>query len=109
MKKEYLPSHTIYYKKMNWEKSCCSSFCEPAATERRSKKAHGLPIEKPTSNRGAACGHIIIGIMLADYLRSINVRGWRFMSFFPQLRLMLPRARSRLRSTLGRLVSASEA
>ena len=27
---------------MNIDKSCYNSFCEPAATERRSKKAHGL-------------------------------------------------------------------
>ena len=27
---------------MNIDKSCYNSFCEPAATERRSKKTHGL-------------------------------------------------------------------
>ena len=26
---------------MNIDKSCYNSFCEPAATERRSKKTHG--------------------------------------------------------------------
>ena len=32
----------IYCRKMNIDKSCYNSFCEPAATGRRSKKTHGL-------------------------------------------------------------------
>ena len=37
-----LSAYNIYYIKMNRDKPCHNSFCEPAATERRSKKAHGL-------------------------------------------------------------------
>ena len=35
-------SDNIYYRKMNIDKPCHNSFCEPAATERRSKKTHGF-------------------------------------------------------------------
>ena len=35
-------SNNIYYRIMNIDKPCYNSFCEPAATEQRSKKTHGL-------------------------------------------------------------------
>ena len=37
-KEEHPSSHSIYNMKMNRDKPCHNSFCEPAATERRSKK-----------------------------------------------------------------------
>ena len=37
-KEEHPSPHSIYNRKMNRDKPCHNSFCEPAATERRSKK-----------------------------------------------------------------------
>ena len=43
-------SNNIYYKKKDREKPCHNSSCEPTATGRRSKKAHGLHTESLTTD-----------------------------------------------------------
>ena len=49
MKKEYLPSHTIYCRKMNIDKSCYNSFCSRRLTERNAAILSSYNIYNPNT------------------------------------------------------------
>ena len=62
--------------KMNRDKPCHNSFCEPAATERRSKKTHGLSqmhTESLTTDFFDLCFFRCIGIL--NGFASVNACG----------------------------------
>ena len=76
-KAEILSVYNIYYWNMNIYKPCYNSFCEPAATERRSKKTHGLsPMHTESLTRifFDLCFFRCIGIL--NGFASVAACGW---------------------------------